>query len=348
MPPASNRVAQRFEKRPFRAAFSFFRVARCSKLGHGHHAERRNGDFDLVDTADTSQASSSTVNDNHVSVALVLGGGGARGLAHIGILEVLDELDVTPTVIAGTSIGAIFGAVYASGLTGGEIRAHTVSVLTRRYELLKDILKTPTFSAKTAFGLLAGRGSLLEPQALLDVVLPDGLPQTFDGLKIPLRVVASDYYALEPRVFAEGPLKPAVAASMALPIIFKPVTIDGRMLLDGGFVNPLPFDVVEDMADLVIAVDVSGTVQKPDDKDHPSAIETIFSLSFLFERSLVREKLKRHQPDIFVEAGTGTFNVLDFLKVEEILEIMEPAKDRFRAQLTRALKAKTVSDASGQ
>lgn len=276
------------------------------------------------------------------SIALVLGGGGARGLAHIGILEVLDDLGVTPKVIAGTSIGAIFGAVYASGLSGQEIRAHTENVLTRRFDLLKDIVKTPTASAKTAFGLLAGRGSLLEPQALLDVALPDDLPQSFEQLKIPLRVVASDYYALEARVFDNGPLKPAVAASMALPVIFKPVTIDGRTFLDGGFVNPLPFDVVDGMADLVIAVDVSGTVQKEDDKVSPSALETLFSISFLFERSLVREKLKRHHPDIYVEAGTGAFNVLDFLKVREILEIMEPAKARFRIQLERVLQARTV------
>lgn len=281
-------------------------------------------------------------NQEHPSVALVLGGGGARGLAHIGILEVLDEMNVVPKVIAGTSIGAIFGAAYASGLSGADIRAHTVNVLTRRFDLLKDVVRTPAVSAKAAIGLLAGRGSLLEPQALLDVVLPEGLATTFEDLAIPLRVVASDYYALEQQILDRGTLKPAVAASMALPVLFKPVTIDGRTLLDGGFVNPLPFDIVSNEADIVIAVDVSGTVEKGDALKEPSTLETLFSLSFLFERSLIKEKLKQQQPDIYIEAGTGTFNVLDFLKVEEIFKAMEPAKERFRTQLHRVLRAQTL------
>ena len=273
------------------------------------------------------------------SVALVLGGGGARGLAHIGILEALDELGVTPTVIAGTSIGAVFGCAYASGMSGAEIRVHTVEVLTRRFDLVRDVFSARAMTGRKALNVFAGRGSLLAPEALLDVVLPETVPRAFEDLKIPLKVVASDYYALESKVLSSGPLRPAVAASMALPVIFSPVTIDGRMLMDGGFVNPLPFDLVDGMADILIAVDVSGITEPADDGTPPPMIETLFSLSFFFERSLIREKLKARQPDIYVEAGTGTFNVLDFLKVNDILEAAEPAKARFKTQLSRALNA---------
>lgn len=273
------------------------------------------------------------------TVALVLGGGGARGLAHIGILEALDELGITPKVMAGTSIGAIFGAAYASGLTGREIRTHAIDTLTRRYDLVRDVFTARAFSARTAINLFAGRGSLLEPEALLDLVLPKHVAPTFEDLQIPLHIVASDYYALEPKVLTSGALKPAVAASMALPVIFKPVTIGGRMMMDGGFTNPLPFDLLDGQADILIAVDVSGTVQNDGEHHPPTMMETLFSLSFFFERSLIREKLKARQPDIYVEAGTGTFNVLDFLKVNEILDAAEPAKQAFKTRLQNALTA---------
>jgi len=290
----------------------------------------------------SAKSGPAALNREQPTVALVLGGGGARGLAHIGILEALDELGVTPKVIAGSSIGAIFGSAYASGLSGADLRQHTIDVLTRRFDLVRDVFSARAMSARSALKLFAGRGSLLSPEALLDIVLPDQMPNTFEDLKIPLHIVTSDYYALEPKIFTTGPLKPAVAASMALPVIFNPVTIDGRTLMDGGFVNPLPFDVLDGMADILIAVDVSGITKKPDNGNPPTMMESLFSLSFFFERSLIREKMKARQPDIYVEAGTGTFNVLDFLKVTEILEKAEPAKERFKSQLARVLEAKTL------
>ncbi len=276
------------------------------------------------------------------TVALVLGGGGARGLAHILMLEALDELGVTPIAVAGTSIGAIFSAAYASGLDGKAIRDHSVELLTRRFDLLRDIFSARALSGRKALNVLAGRGSLLSPEALLEIMLPKSTATSFEDLKIPLKLVASDYYALEPKILSQGPLNPAIAASMALPIIFKQVTIDGRMLMDGGFVNPLPFDLLDGVADILVAVDVCGTTEPTEGRELPSMLETLFSMSFLFERSLIREKMKVRQPDIYVEAGTGTYNVLDFLKVNEILEAAEPAKARFKSQLTRALKAKAL------
>lgn len=273
------------------------------------------------------------------SVALVLGGGGARGLAHIGILEAFDELGVVPKVIAGTSIGAVFGAAYASGLKGADIRRHAVETLTRRYDLLRGVVSKRAMTARSALGLFAGRGWFLDPLAFLDLVVPDDVAQSFGDLEIPLQIVASDYYAMEAKVLTQGELRPAIAASIALPVIFQPVTIDGRLLMDGGFVNPLPFDLVADKADIVVAVDVSGAVRGKEDNGPPSMMETLFSLSFFFERSLVREKLKASQPDIYVQAGTGTYNVLDFFRVKDILQAAEPAKAQFKTQLQRVLSA---------
>ncbi len=273
--------------------------------------------------------------DEMPSIGLVLGGGGARGLAHILMLEVFDELGIKPKIIAGTSIGAIFGAGYAAGLSARDIRIHTEDVLTKRVGLVRDLFAARVpgsvrdiFSARTAF---------LAPEALLDLVLPPGVPQAFEDLTIPLLVVASDFYALEPAVFSTGRLRPAVAASMALPVIFAPVQIEGRTLIDGGLTNPLPFDLIAAEADVVVAIDVSGTTAPSPARPLPTALEVLFATSFLYERSIVREKLKARRPDIYIDAGTGHYQALEFLKVRDILVAAEPAKEQLRTALANVL-----------
>ncbi|MEQ1712374.1 MAG: patatin-like phospholipase family protein, partial [Hyphomicrobium sp.] len=178
------------------------------------------------------------------TIALALGGGGARGLAHILMLEAFDELGLRPKVIAGTSIGAVFGAAYASGMRAVEIRAHTEEVLAQRFDLLRELFRARAPAIGRVLGLFNTRSAFLEPAALLDIVLPGRFPSDFAALPIPLKIVATDFYAQEAHVFSSGPLKPAIAASMALPVVFQPVAIDGRAMVDGGLSNPLPFDIV--------------------------------------------------------------------------------------------------------
>jgi NTE family protein len=276
------------------------------------------------------------------TIGLVLGGGGARGLAHIAMLEVFDELGLKPKIIAGTSIGAIFGATYASGISGADIRAHTVDVLTNRFWLLRDLLAARTESARRIWNVFSARNALLRPSAVLDIVLPAGVARDFADLEIPLKIVASDYYALEAAVITSGSLGRAVAASMALPVIFEPVMVEGRTMIDGGLTNPLPFDILEGEADILVAIDVSGVTMPSPKRAHPTALEALFASSFLFERSIVREKLKFRRPDIYIDAGTGRFQTLDFLKVRDILAAAEPAKAKLRAQLARVLGAETL------
>lgn len=271
------------------------------------------------------------------SIGLVLGGGGARGLAHILMLEVFDELGIKPKIIAGTSIGAIFGAAYAAGLKARDIRAHTEDILTNRVNLLRDVFASRAQRNGSFWNLFSARSALLAPGALLDLIFPPGVPQTFEELDIPLRVVASDFYAIDATVFSSGALRPAVAASMALPVIFEPVLIDGRSLIDGGLTNPLPFDLISQEVDAVVAIDVSGTTVPSPSRPRPTAIEALFASSFLFERSIVREKLKAHRPDIYIDGGTGRYQALDFLKVREILAAAEPAKTELREKLKMLL-----------
>jgi len=275
-------------------------------------------------------------------VGLALGGGGARGLAHIAMLEAFDELGIRPSVIAGTSIGAIYGAAYASGISGNDLRTHTREILAQRLGLVRDLFVARARPLQRMVTLFANRGAILDPDALLDLIMPRRVAADFDALEIPLKIVASDFYEQEPTIFTEGSVRVAVAASMALPVIFQPVVVAGRALIDGGMTNPLPFDILSHESDIVVAIDVSGAPVPDERRPTPTAFEALFASAFLFERTIVKEKLKSSQPDILIRAGTSQFQVLDFLKCDEILAAAEPAKERLKAQLTRILSVDTL------
>jgi NTE family protein len=276
------------------------------------------------------------------TIGLALGGGGARGLAHIAMLEAFDELGVKPAVIAGTSIGALYGAAYASGISGRELREHTRYILAQRLGLIRDLFARTAQPFSRLLSLFGARNAILDPMAVLEMILPSSVKETFDLCEIPLKIVASDFYDQEPKVFTEGLLRPAVAASMALPVIFQPVVFEGRALIDGGLTNPLPFDLLLPEADIVVAIDVSGAPVPDPRRVAPTAFEALFSSAFLFERTIVREKLKARQPDILISAGTSRYQVLDFRKYDDILAAAEPAKERLKQQLSRVLSVETL------
>ncbi len=278
----------------------------------------------------------------HPTIALALGGGGARGLAHIPILEAFDELGIRPRIIAGTSIGAVFAAAYASGMSGREIRAHAFEVLKKRLDLVRDLYAARVRNTRRIWNVFAARSAFLAPDRLLDIILPPHIAHDFDHLVIPLKIVASDFYAQEPVIFSSGPLRQAIAASMALPVLFEPVLVGGRVLIDGGLVNPLPFDILNGEADLTVAIDVSGAPMRRPGQAMPKAWEALFASNFIFERTIIKEKLRHRHPDVYIDAGTSRFQILDFLKIEEILEAAAPAKERLKAQLARVIEAETL------
>ncbi len=183
-------------------------------------------------------------------IGIALGGGGAKGLAHISMLEVLDELGVRPHRISGTSIGAIIGALYASGLPARGIR-EGIGDLTATPRTLKELFEAKKLpSWIEIIDIDVARGSLLQIDRFLEKLQTVIGVSQFEDLSIPLRVVAADFWARKEVVFTAGPLIPAVAASFALPGIFKPVVMDGRVLVDGGSVNPLPYDLLLDECDI--------------------------------------------------------------------------------------------------
>jgi NTE family protein len=173
-------------------------------------------------------------------IGLALGGGGAKGFAHIPILEVFDELGIKPYCITGTSIGSIMGGLYASGHTAADIvdmlrhlsppKSATAKNIIRGKELFRILdMIDPHFSLKPR-GLLKGEKFL---SFLYDQMKVD----SFEELVIPLKVVATDFWRNEQVVFDSGDLLPAIRSSMAIPYVFTPVTIGDRVLVDGGLVT---------------------------------------------------------------------------------------------------------------
>lgn len=277
------------------------------------------------------------------SIGLALGGGGARGLAHILMLEVLDELGIRPAVIAGTSIGALFGAAYAAGLTAKEIRILTESALGNRLDLLRLLIAARAEPMLKLLRFLPVRHALLNPETVLGALLPRNFPTEFHELFIPLHLVATDFYAQEAVVMTGGPLRSAMAASIALPAVFSPVMRDARVLMDGGLVNPLPFDILRGEADVIVAIDVSGASSEAGHRGHPSAFSALINASQILQRTIVREKLKAEQPDVYIDVDeVDQFGILDFHRFRQILEAAKPAQDQLRRQLTRILTSQTA------
>jgi len=276
------------------------------------------------------------------NIALALGGGGARGLAHVLILEAFDELCIRPSFITGTSIGAIYGAAYAAGLSAALIRAHTEEVLGQRLDLARNLLAARSDPVQKLFRLFSLRSSLLKPETLLEHILPTRVPRRFEDLRIPLAIVATDFYAQDSVVFSEGDLRQAIAASIALPVIFQPVIVNNRALMDGGLVDPLPFDLAARGGDITVAIDVSGAPRSDPREMGPGAVEAIVTCSQILQRSIVREKLKSSQPDVYIDVDVDAFHVLEFHRFREILAAAAPAKELLKRKLTLLMASHTV------
>ena len=268
-------------------------------------------------------------------VALALGGGSARGLAHVVILEAFDELGVKPCVIAGTSMGAICGAAYAAGLSGAEMRAHFMALFAKRAYFLKHFTGKLRGAMTTLWSARAP--SVIDNVTLFEMLLPEAMRCDFAALKIPFLAIATDFYAIEQVVLDKGPLIPALAASSALPSLTRPVVLHGRTLIDGGFVNPVPYDVVMGRADVTVAVDVTGNTRRRSGAKVPRALDAITGSTQILFHSLTREKLKSAPPDILVRPAVGAFRSMDYFKVEAILAAAEPAKEDLKRKLSQIL-----------
>jgi len=268
-------------------------------------------------------------------IGLALGGGGAKGLAHVSVLEVFDEFGIRPHRIAGTSIGALLGAYYAAGATAREIREELADIVAddgadeppgpldmlRGWIRMADVLDTALRSG----GLLRAEKFLLRVEKRIGVT-------EFEQLRIPLRVVATDFWKREQVVFDKGPLRPALEASMALPVVFAPVLHEGRTLVDGGIVNPVPWDLIAHECDKVVAVDASGT-RTPRDDGIPGYVEALFNTIQIMSAAIMGEKARTHPPDLLLRPEIVDVQVLDFPRQRDVYRQAQPACDELRGTL---------------
>jgi len=270
------------------------------------------------------------------SFALALGGGGARALAHVAVLEALDELNEKPVAVAGSSMGALLGAAYAAGMSGKDIRRFILALVHDRAEVFRRLIaaRAGTFASLLNVGFDV---ALLDAEKFCGQFLPSDIPDRFDGLAIPLVIMASDLHRREPVAFTSGALKPALAASIAVPTVMRPVVIDDRVLIDGGATNPVPFDQLRGRADVVVAVDLSGG---PTDsrRDIPGAWDCLLATLSLMGGAITAEKVRHGPPDLMLRPKVGAFRALEFLQASAILRAAQPIKAELKERLAALIK----------
>lgn len=272
------------------------------------------------------------------SIGLALGGGSARGLAHIPMLEVFDELGIKPSVIAGCSIGALVGAAYAGGMSAAEIRARAEMLLANRIGAMRY-----AFGEKRVnpFELLALKGlaSLhVDGETLVGIALPETLPKLIEELTIPFKVIATDFDNMEERVIESGPLVKAVGASIAIPGVILGPQFDGHAYVDGCITNPVPFDHVRDGMDIVVAVDVTGRPRAANGTNRSNIELAVGSLLILFHQVAgLRRTIS--PPDIYIRPDIDAFWGGDFFRIREVLEQAGTAKDQLKRELEKRINA---------
>ena len=290
-------------------------------------------------------------------IGLVLSGGGARGAAHIGVLKVLEDLHIPIDAIAGTSMGAVVGGLYASGFSARDIE-RIVGTLNwqdafkdrppreeltfrRKQEDQNFLVKFPLGLRSRRFQLPKGliQGQKLN-QTLRKLTLPIARIEDFDQLPTPFRAVATDLETGEAVVIGEGDLTSAMRASLSAPGVFSPVEREGRVLVDGGLSKNLPIDVAREMGvDVVIVVDVGFPLLKRDKLNSAPVISNQM-LAILLRRDSDRQRASLTPRDIVIDPALGDASSFDFGIVQRAIDTGEKAA----REATRVLSAYSVSD----
>lgn len=262
-----------------------------------------------------------TSNTNH-KVALVLGGGSARGIAHLGVLKVLKREKIPIDLVVGTSVGSLMGAVYALGLPLGPAIEAATNI---NWKNLSDFVISK-------IGLLEGRD--------LEKVIGKSINwKTFEDLKIPLAIVATDVENSEEVVYTSGNLVKIIRASCSIPGVFIPPRIEGRLLIDGGIKNTVPVSVAREMkADFVIAVDVGFCLKK-------GLVKNIFQV-ILQAMQIMGQELNDYQTmsaDVAIRPDLGDLDQLAFPRAKEAIEKGEKAAEEAMPYLIKSLKEKGIT-----
>jgi len=264
-------------------------------------------------------------------IGVALGGGSARGLTHIPYIEAMDEMGIKPYVIAGTSIGALIGSGWANGMTGAELRDHSFSVLGTMRTIAGRLWGAQVRRLGSFFQ--AGFNVQLDATQVVDAFLPDPFPYEFKDLKTRFYVVATDFQSWHQAVFSDGPLRAAIAGSIAIPSLFKPVPFANHLLVDGGVVNPLPLDQAAADTDILVGIDVNGDPSEQLNKLNHNVLDVWFGSAQIMMHSLTAHMMAAYPPDVYVRPHLSAFGALEFWRVRELIAHVEKDKDNFKRAL---------------
>lgn len=286
-------------------------------------------------------------------IGLVLSGGAARGLAHVGVLKALEEQGIRIDAIAGTSMGAVIGGLYASGYKIDELEKLALNidwrqalsdappredVPFRRKQDDRDFLVKQKLSFRDdgslglPLGVIQGQNLAL----LLESKLAHASDtRDFDKLPIPFRAVATDIASGEKVVFRKGHLPQVIRASMSIPAVFAPVELDGRLLVDGGMTDNIPLDVARDMGvDIAIVVDIGTPLRSR--KQLNTVVDVLNqSITLMTRRNSEEQLATLHKDDVLIQPSLSSFGVTDFGRAQEVIDAGYRATRILDARLAR-------------
>ncbi|MDP4567440.1 patatin-like phospholipase family protein [Pseudomonas sp. BNK-6] len=295
-------------------------------------------------------------------IGLVLSGGAARGMAHIGVLKALEEQGIRIDAIAGTSMGAVIGGLYASGYKIDELEKLALNidwrqalsdappredVPFRRKQDDRDFLVKQKLSFRDdgslglPLGVIQGQNLAL----LLESKLAHASDtRDFDKLPIPFRAVATDIASGEKVVFRKGHLPQVIRASMSIPAVFAPVELDGRLLVDGGMTDNIPLDVARGMGvDIAIVVDIGTPLRSR--KQLNTVVDVLNqSITLMTRRNSEEQLATLHKDDVLIQPSLSSFGVTDFGRAQEVIDAGYRATRILDARLAR-LRATQPQDA---
>jgi NTE family protein len=261
------------------------------------------------------------------TLGIAFGGSGAEAIACVAYIRAMEEIDVKPDIVSGTGIGAVVAAMYAAGMSSAAM-----------VNFLKEIdfpgAKRPINIDKlkdARQGILDGMGL----EEYFQMVVPI---KVFDRLYFPLRIVAANYETGEEVLFAEGDVGAAVRAAVSVPGIFSPHEIGEAHYIDGSCVNPVPFDVIRDYCDVLVAIDPSVNQDISLQGGAPSVFGTLLSAFDAAKKSLTVEKQRACVVDLHEHIVVDEITAYDFVRFEDIIASVEEKTETFKSALLTLVK----------
>jgi len=258
-----------------------------------------------------------------MKLGIALGGGGAKGYAHIGVLKTFNRLGIEFDVISGTSIGALVGAVYASG------NLDRLEEITTKFSVIDiPLLLSPTISKQ---GFFSGK----KIGEILKEIIPESnieeLPKSYSAVCVDLN---------KPQIvtLTKGNLVTAVRASISIPGIFTPIKSGDQLLVDGGVLEPVPVEAARNMgADIVIAVDLLSKSKQFKNLQDGTIIDIIQKTSIATQQGLTKFRMQLHPPDLVIEPDVSDLGILDFKNGKKVIKVGESETERMIPQIKKLI-----------